>query len=124
MRLTTTVVDGMDIQIAPNNFRADPVDWSTVGKSLFGRVHFLWRAGEHVKLLTLYYDDLTREQALRLLSALGPRTVHNKVLSFDENGELYSVPGALRVNASVRDGKWSVQVETYARLLGGGGIPM
>lgn len=112
MKLLTTIVDDMDLQIAPDNFSADPVSRSAIGQGVLGAVHFMWPASERVELRTLYYDKITIEQARRLVSALGPPTIHNKVLQFEVDGPMYSIPGKVGIDVRVEAGYCNIMIQT------------
>src|SRR5690606_10895844 len=120
MRLTTTIVDDMDLGIAPVNFRSDPVKRTAVGKSLLGLVHFLWPLGEQLKTITAYYENLTYDQAKRLITALARPSIANRVLQFDPDGEVFFVPGKVSMRLSVQQGRVNLQVETVSRLFKNG----
>lgn len=120
------MVDGIDLRLSPDNVREDPIERTAVASGLFGKVHFLWPESAALSLLSVTYQGVTREEALRLIAALGPRTVRDKTLSFlrDAAHSGIVIPGAvsLRLN-SAGEGRWNVSVECPARsLLYAGGV--
>lgn len=119
MTLTTTIVDDMDLGVAPTNFRADPVKRTAVGRGILGHVHFLWPIGERLRTLTIYYDNLTLEHARRILAALGPSRPYNHVLQLNPEGPLWFIPGKVTLNATFSGGYVTLRIETIGRRFGG-----
>jgi hypothetical protein len=118
MQLTTTIVDDMDLELAPFNFRADPVKRTAVGRGLLGHVHFMWPVGERMQRLSLYYGNLTIEQARRLVTALGKPGRYNRTIAFDHDGPLYFIPSNVSLRVVISRGVATVTVETIARRFG------
>ena len=117
MDLTTTIIDGMDLEITPTNFTADPLKRTAIGQGIQGMVHFLWASGQRTKMLTLYYEGLKIGQAKKLLVALAPVTKNNRTLELSQGGTLYSIPGKIGIQLSVAEGYCNVTVETIAQTL-------
>ena len=114
----TTIVDGMDLCIAPDSLREDPLLRSAVSSGLFGKVHFLWPEETALSMLSVTYTDLTKEQVRRLLAALGPRTIHDKTLSFVRDAGVAGavIPGAVSLRAVAQGlGRWTVTMDCPAR---------
>lgn len=113
----TTIVDGIDLRLPITSLKQTPVERSAIGNGIFGKVHFLWPEDMAVTTITVMYADLTKEQARRLIAALGPRTIHGKTLSFvrDANAVPVAIPGAVSLRVSAQgQGLWSVILETTA----------
>lgn len=119
MTLTTTIVDDMDLGVAPTNFRADPVKRTAIGRGILGHVHFMWPIGERLRNLTVYYDKLPREHARRLITALGPSSPYNRTLQLHPDGPTWFIPGKVTINASFQGGYVTLQVQTIGRRFGG-----
>jgi hypothetical protein len=115
MTLSTTIVDDMDLGIAPFNVRADPVKRTAVGRGLLGLVHFLWPIGERMKMLTIFYDGLRAEEAKRLVTAMGRPGLYNRTLAFSSDGPTYFIPSKVSLRLSMSRGYCTVTIDTIAR---------
>ena len=119
MILASTIVDDMDLGIAPVNYRADPVKRSAVGRGLLGQVHFVWPfATERIKTLTLFYEQLQPEQARRLVTVFGKPVGMNRTLRFTFHGPEFWIPGKVTLRLNWNDGLCDVTIETIARRFG------
>lgn len=120
MQPVNTSIDGISLGVAPNNYRADPIERTAVGSTLHGKVHFLWEHAADVYHLTLMYHDLNLNQARRLLSAFGPRVPRNRVLRITRQGEtgdpelLFWIPGSVGLRVVHQNGYWNIELETLA----------
>ena len=118
MTLNTTIVDDMDLGLAPNNVRTDPVRRSAVGRGLLGLVHFLWPIGERVKNLTLYYPGLQADEARRLITAVARPGRYNRTLQFDKDGPIFFIPSKVDMKLSWAQGYCDVTITTISRRFG------
>lgn len=114
----TTVVNGVDLRIAPDSVREDAVERSAIGSGLYGKVHFLWPHFEAMSMVTVVYSDLTKVQTRSLLAVLGPRSHFNKTIQFVPNsyepGTI--IPGSVAIKVQAQgNGLWTVSIETPAK---------
>lgn len=124
----TTIVDGVDLRLPLMGLKDTPLERSAVGSGMFGKIHFLWPEETSLSMLTVFYQDLSKEHARRLLAALGPRTIHDKTISFvrDTGVAGLVIPGSVSLRVSAQgNGLWAVTLECPARpnIYATGGIP-
>lgn len=112
----TIIIDGMDLELRPTNITYQPVKRTTIASGVIGNVHFVWPSLDKIYTIIIEFTRLTRDQAIRLLTALGPATVNSKELKFthDTRGQVFIIPGKVGLKFTGAAGLWNVSIETIA----------
>lgn len=108
----TTILDGVDLELAPVKITREPIRSTAIGQGHNGQVHFRWAVpGTHYRLV-LSYEKLNAEEARRLLNILGPTQPYSRVLAFnDDPNDQYIVPGRVQLRLTMKQGYSNLTVE-------------